>query len=327
MIFIVSLQRFLNKILSIMKDNITLSELELPQLRQMVLENSQRINKNETQINEMNMKISEQEQKDREREEWWEKARREEERARQAHNRDIQEIRELQKAFQRQLIEQSVSNDLALKKSRREFDKQMQESRELHNQTMAEIRETGKYIKETGDYIKETGDYIRETGDYIRETGDYIRETGNQIRDMVVEIRGITGHIMEGLISTTAEKLFQDAGFDLINKGKNLKRKLKARNLEMEVDVLLSNDETAVPIEVKSNCTKGDIDHFLEAMGKFRTLFPEYAGHEVIAGIAALNYERDAYEHAQQQGLLVIHVSSDYIFSIAPFDKQKLKRF
>lgn len=58
MIFIVSLQRFLNKILSIMKDNITLSELELPQLRQMVLENSQRINKNETQINEMNMKIS-----------------------------------------------------------------------------------------------------------------------------------------------------------------------------------------------------------------------------------------------------------------------------
>ncbi len=306
MIFIVSLQRFLNKILSIMKDNITLSELELPQLRQMVLENSQRINKNETQINEMNMKISEQEQKDREREEWWEEARREEERARQAHNRDIQEIRELQKAFQRQLIEQSVSNDLALKKSRREFDKQMQESRELHNQTMAEIRETGKYIKETGDYI---------------------RETGNQIRDMVVEIRGITGHIMEGLISTTAEKLFQDAGFDLINKGKNLKRKLKARNLEMEVDVLLSNDETAVPIEVKSNCTKGDIDHFLEAMGKFRTLFPEYAGHEVIAGIAALNYERDAYEHAQQQGLLVIHVSSDYIFSIAPFDKQKLKRF
>jgi hypothetical protein len=289
-----------------MKDNITLSELELPQLRQMVLENSQRINKNETQINEMNMKISEQEQKDREREEWWEEARREEERARQAHNRDIQEIRELQKAFQRQLIEQSVSNDLALKKSRREFDKQMQESRELHNQTMAEIRETGKYIKETGDYI---------------------RETGNQIRDMVVEIRGITGHIMEGLISTTAEKLFQDAGFDLINKGKNLKRKLKARNLEMEVDVLLSNDETAVPIEVKSNCTKGDIDHFLEAMGKFRTLFPEYAGHEVIAGIAALNYERDAYEHAQQQGLLVIHVSSDYIFSIAPFDKQKLKRF
>lgn len=299
LIFIVSLQRFLNKILSITKDNITLSELELPQLRQMVLENSQRINKNETQINEMNMKISEQEQKDREREEWWEEARREEERARQAHNRDIQEIRELQKAFQRQLIEQSVSNDLALKKSRREFDKQMQESRELHNQTMAEIR----------------------------ETGDYIRETGNQIRDMVVEIRGITGHIMEGLISTTAEKLFQDAGFDLINKGKNLKRKLKARNLEMEVDVLLSNDETAVPIEVKSNCTKGDIDHFLEAMGKFRTLFPEYAGHEVIAGIAALNYEKDAYEHAQQQGLLVIHVSSDYIFSIAPFDKQKLKRF
>ena len=127
--------------------------------------------------------------------------------------------------------------------------------------------------------------------------------------------------------SSSAEKMFQDAGFELYNKGKDVKRKLTATNLVMEVDVLLSNDETAIPIEVKTNCTRQNIDHFLKAMGNFRTLFPEYAGHEIIAGIATVNFERDAYEYARQQGLLVIHVSSDYLFSIAPFDKQKLKRF
>ena len=317
----------LNKILSIMKDNVTLPELELPQLRQIVLENNRRISKNETQINEMSMKISEQEQKDREHATQWEQFRLDHERAQQEHDRDILEMRELQKAFQRQMVEQSIRNDLALKKSQEAFDKRMQESQEKHDQIMAELRETGNFIRETGNYIKETGDYIRETGDYIRETGDYIRETGDQIRDMVVEIRGITGHVVEGLISSTAEKMFQNAGFDLYNKGKDVKRKLSAKNLAMEVDVLLSNNDTAVPIEVKTNCTKQNIDHFLNAMENFRSLFPEYSNHEIIAGVAAINFERDTYEYARQQGLLVIRVNSDYIFSIAPFDRRKLKKF
>lgn len=318
-----------------MKDNITLPELELPQLRQMVLENNRRTSKNETRINEMNMKISEQEQKDREREEWWENARREEERARQAHNRDVQEIRELQKAFQRQMIEQSASNDLALKKSREEFDKrmkesdeqfnkQMRESQERHDRDMAEIKELHKEIDVK---ISRIDDKIAEIGDKVTQIGDKVTQIGDKITDMVVEIKGVTGHVVEGLISSTAEKMFQNAGFELYNKGKDVKRKLTAKNLVMEVDVLLSNDETAIPIEVKTNCTKQNIDHFLKAMDNFRTLFPEYDGHEIIAGIAAINFERDAYEYARQQGLLVICVSSDYLFSIAPFDKQKLKRF
>ncbi len=304
-----------------MKNNIILSELELPQLRQMVVENDRRISNNEMQIKEMRMEITEQSQKQRERDEWWEESRRK-------HDSDMREIREMQKNFQRQLVEQSVANDLALKKSREEFDnrmqksqeafdKQMRESRAKHDQDMAEIKELHKDID-----VK-----ISNIGDKIDQIGDKINLMGDKITNMVVEITGVTGHIIEGLVGTTAEKMFQEVGYNFYNNGNNIKRKLTAQNLQMEVDVLLSNTETAIPIEVKTNCTKKSIDCFLKSMEKFRTLFPEYSGHEVIAGIAALNYERDAFDYAQQHGLLVIRVSSDYIFSIAPFDRQKLKRF
>ena len=304
-----------------MKNNIILSELELPQLRQMVVENDRRISNNEMQIKEMRMEITEQSQKQRERDEWWEESRRK-------HDSDMREIREMQKNFQRQLVEQSVANDLALKKSREEFDnrmqksqeafdKQMRESRAKHDQDMAEIKELHKDID-----VK-----ISNIGDKINLMGDKINLMGDKITNMVVEITGVTGHIIEGLVGTTAEKMFQEVGYNFYNNGNNIKRKLTAQNLQMEVDVLLSNTETAIPIEVKTNCTKKSIDCFLKSMEKFRTLFPEYSGHEVIAGIAALNYERDAFDYAQQHGLLVIRVSSDYIFSIAPFDRQKLKRF
>ena len=311
-----------------MKNNIILSELELPQLRQMVVENDRRISNNEMQIKEMRMEITEQSQKQRERDEWWEESRRK-------HDSDMREIREMQKNFQRQLVEQSVANDLALKKSREEFDnrmqksqeafdKQMRESRAKHDQDMAEIKELHKDIDVK---ISNIGDKINLMGDKINLMGDKINLMGDKITNMVVEITGVTGHIIEGLVGTTAEKMFQEVGYNFYNNGNNIKRKLTAQNLQMEVDVLLSNTETAIPIEVKTNCTKKSIDCFLKSMEKFRTLFPEYSGHEVIAGIAALNYERDAFDYAQQHGLLVIRVSSDYIFSIAPFDRQKLKRF
>ena len=325
-----------------MKNNIILSELELPQLRQMVVENDRRISNNEMQIKEMRMEITEQSQKQRERDEWWEDSRRK-------HDSDMREIREMQKNFQRQLVEQSVANDLALKKSREEFDnrmqksqeafdKQMRESRAKHDQDMAEIKELhkdidvkisniGDKINLMGDKIDQIGDKINLMGDKINLMGDKINLMGDKITNMVVEITGVTGHIIEGLVGTTAEKMFQEVGYNFYNNGNNIKRKLTAQNLQMEVDVLLSNTETAIPIEVKTNCTKKSIDCFLKSMEKFRTLFPEYSGHEVIAGIAALNYERDAFDYAQQHGLLVIRVSSDYIFSIAPFDRQKLKRF
>ena len=328
MIYIVFLSHDFKQNLRIMKNNITLSELELPQLRQMVVDNDRRISNNEMQIKEMRMEITEQSQKERERDEWWEESRRK-------HDSDMREIREMQKAFQRQLVEQSVANDLALKKSREEFDnrlqksqeafdKQMRESRARHDQDIAEIKELHKDIDIK---ISNIGDKIDQMGGKINLMGDKINHLGDKITNMVVEITGVTGHIIEGLVGTTAEKMFQEVGYNLYNNGNNIKRKLTAQNLQMEVDVLLSNSETVIPIEVKTNCTKKNIDQFLKSMEKFRTLFPEYAGHEVIAGIAALNYERGAYDYAQQQGLLVIRVSSDYIFSIAPFEREKLKRF
>ncbi len=189
----------------------------MPTLRQMVLENSRRININEMQIKEMRMKNTEQSQKDREREERWEESRRK-------HDLDMEEIWALQKAFQRQMIESSARNDLALKKSREEFDKRMLESQERHDRDMAEIKELHAEMNKN----------IREATDEIKSAAGEIKRAAANVDKMVVEIRGITGHIVEGLISTTTEKIFQNAGLDLYNKGKDIKRKLKAKNLMSE---------------------------------------------------------------------------------------------
>lgn len=309
-----------------MNETITLSEPELPQLRQMVLENTRRISRNEQMIDQMRKKEIEEERKRREKEEFWENIERERALAQQKHDRDICEMREILKEADK-LIKETNKLNKENAELLSENARQMAETDRRLHETDKQIKETSRQMAETDRRLQETDRRNDEIKRLLEEAAEERRETEKIIREMSIQFMGRTGHIVEGLLSSSAEKVFQEAGLDLHNHGKNLRRKLKAENKQMEVDVLLSNDEIAVPIEVKTNCTKGDVHKFLRQMKLFRNLFPEYSDKKVIAAIAAINYENGVDTLAHKEGLLVIRVNSDDIFSLDPFDKGELKQF
>lgn len=318
-------------------EKITLTESELPQLRQMVLENTKRICRNEQMIDHMRKKEIEEERERCEREKFWENIEREHALAQQKHDRDICEMREIVKETQKL----NKENAEGLKKTRalvNENAEGLKETRALVNENAEGLKEIRKLSKETHELVKESSKLVKENSELVRENSELVKENSEQlkrqvdettkiIREMSIQFMGRTGHIVEGLLSSSAEKVFQEAGLDLYNHGKNLIRKFKSENKQMEVDVLLSNDEFAVPIEVKTNCTKADVHKILHQMGLFRDLFPEYADKEVIAAVAAINYENGVDTLAHEKGLLVIRVNSDDIFSLDPFDMGALRRF
>ena len=121
--------------------------------------------------------------------------------------------------------------------------------------------------------------------------------------------------------------MYEDKGFVVDSLCKNFKRKVKSLNLEMELDVVLFNDTQVIVEEVKSSCDKKDVDKFVRNMGNFKLLFPEYGDKEVFGAIATVNNEGEADKYAHEQGLFVVRVSSDEIFSLDPFELGKLKRF
>lgn len=271
-----------------MQNEVTVMNNELPQLRQMVLENTRRIINNEQMIDELRKRETEEDQKRRERDEFWESVNRDHARARQEHDRDMRELRQMFKESREEFD-----------KSKVEFDRRMVES----NRSLEELK---KQVKETSEQVK---------------------ETTKEVKMLSRQFNGETGHIVEGLVSSSADKLFQKFGLDLHNSGKNLRRHLKSENMKMEVDVMLGNDEVVVPIEVKTRFKKEDLYWFLHQMEMFRKLFPEHADKKVIAAIAAIDYDMDVDTLAHKEGLLVIRVNSDDIFSLDPFDMEELKRF
>jgi hypothetical protein len=342
-------------------------EHELPQLREMVLQNTERINKNEMMINKLRMenvqqsrKISEhedffREMKESHREfdkrlkEGWDQIAEREKKFEKWNEEEKARIKERNEEFEKWNEEEKAR----IKERNEEFDKRLEEfdkrlkagwdqiaEREKkfekwNEEEKARIKkrkeEFEKYNKEEWARIREINERhekeIEKTWAQIKETDKQLKETSYEVKQLSRRLTGTTGHIVEGLVSSSAAKIFKKAGFELHDSGKNLKRKHKIENLAMGVDVMLSNETTAVPIEVKANFTKEDVNRFLHQMELFRRLFPECSGKEVFAAVAAINYEEGVAEHAHEKGLLVIRVSSDDIFSLDPVEKAKLHKY
>lgn len=160
-----------------------------------------------------------------------------------------------------------------------------------------------------------------------RELREQMKVTDMKIQEISRRFTSTTGHIIEGLMSSASMEMFQKAGFDVYNKAKNLHHKNKSLNAEMEIDVLLTGDTTAVVIEVKASCDRKDVDHVLKQMGKFRLLYPEYHDKEVVVAIAAINYELDADIYAHEKKLVVVRADSRNVFKIDPYNMDMLQRF
>ena len=252
-----------------------LEEPTLPQLRERVQRNTERIDRHEVALNKMQMENAEQKRNISEFDRRLELSSKE-------HNRWMREWRQ------------------AMEESRRKFDEDVAQSR-----------------KEFKEGLEESSRRFEEIN----------AKTNAAITRISTEFLGVTGHIVEGLASSAVDEVFKAAGLPLLHFGKNIKPKLPEANNQMEVDVMLGNDRFTVPVEVKANFTKKKVKRFLHKMEMFRPLFPEYCDRDVLAAVCAINYENGADQLAHDEGLLVLRVNSDNVFSLDPFDEEKLRRF
>jgi len=161
----------------------------------------------------------------------------------------------------------------------------------------------------------------------LKELRTLIKENAKQIKDMDTKFFSQAGHIIEGLLEPSVMRLFKKAGYDIDRCTKNYKKHIKATGRKAEYDVILLDDTIAIVVEVKINCTKADVDHFIVQMGMFRELFPEAANKEVMGAMAAVNYDRESDIYAHEEGLFVIRVHDDDIFTLDRSDKAELRRF
>ena len=206
-----------------------------------------------------------------------------------------------------------------------EADKKRKKDWDAHVLRMEEAEEKRKKGWEEHDRRMKEAEEKRKKD--LEEHELSMKKADKKIRELETKFFSTTGHIIEGLMSSNSMEMFQNAGYKVWNKCKNVRRKISNPLQEMEVDVLLDGDSTAIVIEVKANCDPKDIDHLLLQMEKFRTLFPALAEKTVFLAIAAINYDYDADHYAHEKGLIVVRANSENIFSIDDCNQDSLQRF
>ena len=296
-----------------------LEEPTLPQLRERVQRNTERIDRHEVALNKMQMENAEQKRNISEFDRRLELSSKE-------HDRWMREWRQAMKESSRKLDEELAQCRRALKAElaeyRRKFDEDVAQSRKEFKE---DLEESSRKFKEG---LEESSRKFKEDLEESSRKFDEINaKTNAAITRISTEFLGVTGHIVEGLASSAVDEVFKAAGLPLLHFGKNIKPKHPEANSQMEVDVMLGNDRFTVPVEVKANFTKKKVKRFLRKMEMFRSLFPEYCDRDVLAAVCAINYENGADQFAHDEGLLVLRVNSDNVFSLDPFDEEKLRRF
>ena len=221
-------------------------------------------------------------------------------------------------------------NRLQLEENRKQLELsrlQMLDTDRRIKETDRQMKETDLKMQETDRQMKETGLKMQDTDRRMKETDRLIKENERKYRELAEQFTSTIGHITEGIVEPAAMRVFQEAGYDINRYYRNLHSKMKNNRSEMEVDLLMLDDTIAIVVEIKTDCRKKDIDHFMRQMPKFKRLFPEYRDKEVLAAIAALNYDKDARQHAHEQGMLVISTTDGDLFTLEPCDKKSLQRF
>lgn len=235
---------------------------------------------------------------------------------REAEERRQAEYEKRQAEYEKRQAEEHTKRQAEYEKSRAEYKKWQAE----YDKRQAEYQ--AAHEKSRAEYEVRQAKAEKQ----MEELRQQMKETDRKLKEEATRYSSLTGHVVEGLMEPSALALFQQAGFDISKCWKNMKGKRKDLNIGMEVDLFLHDTTDAVAVEVKTNCTKGDVDYFLKQMEKFGDVFQSYADTNVYLAMAAINYDHEADKYAAEKGMFVIRVCED-AFSLDPAKKEDMAYF
>ena len=194
-----------------------------------------------------------------------------------------------------------------------------------------EIQEIWAMFQETDKKFQKTDKKFQKTDKRLDEkfqaTEREIDKLSRSVDKLVQSTRGLTskwGEFVEELVAPGAIRVFNDRGI----KVEELAQRVSAKRsgMEMEIDILLTNDQYTVAIEVKSTLTLEDVKYFLKKLDNFKKVFPRYKVNKVLGGVAGVVIHKGVDRYAYQKGLFVIKPFGDSI-TIANDDKFRAREW
>jgi hypothetical protein len=179
--------------------------------------------------------------------------------------------------------------------------KDLRESQEAaERQIMATIKATNEQIKAT---IKETNEQIKEVSALV-----------DRVTQNVGGLNRSIGELIEILIAARLWEKFAGYPYRLERAYRRVPVYDEQNHLKTDIDILLSDTEWCMAVEVKREADDKDVDHHLGRIDLIRRYPPpEVAGKRLLGAIAGGVVPPDTVAYAHKAGFFVLELAGESV--------------
>ena len=199
-------------------------------------------------------------------------------------------IRDLGKG-QREVQEAQKKTEAGLQEFQRKTEESQRKTEESQRKTEAGLQE-----------------FQRKTEESQRKTEKSIQKTQESINKSEGNFNNKWGAFMESLISGDLVKLLNERKISVVKTSPRIRSWRPDGTVTSEFDIVASNGEEVVVVEVKTTPTHEDINYFIKKLEKFKEVFKEYKDKKIYGAVAYLDDSKveNLPTYMEKRGLFVI---------------------
>jgi uncharacterized protein with GYD domain len=197
------------------------------------------------------------------------------------------------------------------------------------DETIKSIKQLGVRVDETTKSIKQLGVRVDETTKSIKQLGVRVDETTKNVDKMAAKVGWLSenvgglnrsmGELIETLMAARLWEKFADYNYNFKRAYQRVPIYDDTDIVRSDIDILLSNTEWCMAVEVKREADEKDVDRHLERMLLVRQYPPkETIGKRLLGAIAGGLVQPDAREYAFKAGLYVFELTGEAVSLIKP---------
>ena len=155
----------------------------------------------------------------------------------------------------------------------------------------------------------------KETDRLVKETAQQMKETDRRLRRAEDMFTSQWGRLVESLVEGDLLRLLRERGVAVEAVYSRLR--LECGPNEREVDLLATNGEEAVAVEVKTTLRPADVDRFLGLLAH-PPLLRHVGGRRLYGAVAYLQQHQGTARYAARKGLFVIRATGNSASIVNP---------
>ena len=177
----------------------------------------------------------------------------------------------------------------------------------------AALMESRQLIEEMRETQRESQNQVLEARQKTEESFQRMEKTVTDLSKNIGGLGNLQGRLTEAMFSTELWKKFNEIGFLFTKQGPHV-RFTENKQVLAEVDFFLENGEYAMPVEIKTELSIGDVDDHLKRIIKIRRYMDMRDDNRKLVGaVAGEIVSENVLNYAHKKGLFVIVQTGDSV--------------